>query len=299
MQSKRQIGSRIGKKVRSLANRAIASLSQLASSLMGNAISGNANANGEDRMFPKGSAAPKERCVSAPPPRSRYPLEYRWEKLPMREVRPALRRRSASLSPGAEWHDTGPRDQPFDFSMAIARLTEDIAKRSPYFAHLQTSRILIGYVQARTGEQHGLQARVTPLRFAGGDLVRLRRGMPYQVQRYFEGEREFLYLMTFCLPRYLERDFDDKITTLFHELYHIGPRFDGDLRRHEGRCHLHTHSKVGYDRTMAAYANEYLKQHPDPALLGFLRMDFAQLKQRHGKVVAALVPRPRLVPSAG
>ncbi|MFO0866395.1 MAG: putative metallopeptidase [Gemmataceae bacterium] len=234
--------------------------------------------------------------MSAPPSRKRYPLEYRWDTLPTREVRPAPRRRTASLSPGAEWHETGPRDQPFDFSAAIARLTEDIAIRSPHFSHLQASRILIGFVQARTGERHGLQARVTPLRFEGGEIVRIRRGVPFQVQRYFEKDKEFLYLMTFCLPRFLEREFDDKLITLFHELYHIGPKFDGDLRRHEGRCHLHTHSKAGYDRHMSAYANEYLQMRPDPRLLGFLRMDYAQLKQRHGMVAAAMVPRPRLVP---
>ncbi len=53
-----------------------------------------------------------------------------------------------------------------------------------------------------------------------------------------------LYLVTFCLPRFLDQDFDDKFITLFHELYHISPRFEGDLRRHEGRCALHSHSST-------------------------------------------------------
>ena len=60
-----------------------------------------------------------------------------------------------------------------------------------------------------------------------------------------------LYLVTFCLPRFLDRPFNDKFVTLFHELYHIGPAFDGDLRRHEGRCAIHTHSKRRYDAHMA------------------------------------------------
>ena len=45
-----------------------------------------------------------------------------------------------------------------------------------------------------------------------------------------------LYVMTFCLPRFLEQSFDDKFVTIFHELFHIGPSFDGDFRRHSGRC---------------------------------------------------------------
>jgi len=44
-------------------------------------------------------------------------------------------------------------------------------------AHVDVSRLLFGMTQARTGEVHGLQARVTPLRFRGGQLTRRRRGV--------------------------------------------------------------------------------------------------------------------------
>ena len=66
-----------------------------------------------------------------------------------------------------------------------------------------------------------------------------------------------LYVMTFCLPRFLNQDFDEKIVTLFHELYHISPAFDGDLRRHGGRYQVHTHSQKNYDEEMG---------HPRPRL---------------------------------
>ena len=35
---------------------------------------------------------------------------------------------------------------------------------------------------------------------------------------------------------------------------------------------------------------------PDPALHGFLRLNFAQLAQRHGGVRGVAVPRPKMVP---
>ncbi len=157
-------------------------------------------------------------------------------------------------------------------------------------------RVLIGATQARTGRSHGLQARVTPLRFPGGALRQRRRGVWYQVQRYFLDRREYLYLLTFCLPRFLDQDFDGKFITLFHELYHISPQFNGDLRRHDGRYAFHSHSKRGYDRHMAQLAREYLAGRPDPDLHAFLRLDFAQLQARHGAVHAIVVPRPKIVP---
>jgi predicted metallopeptidase len=153
--------------------------------------------------------------------------------------------------------------------------------------------------QARGHQIYGLQVRVTPLRFAKGALVRRRRGVPYHIQRFFLGEHEFLYLLTFCLPRFLDQDFDQKLVTLFHELYHIGPAFDGDLRRHNGRYHYHSHSQKDYDKRMIGYAREYLASKPDPSIHAFLRMEFTQLQERHGAVTGVVVPRPKMIPLVG
>jgi hypothetical protein len=118
------------------------------------------------------------------------------------------------------------------------------------------------------------------------------------VQRYFVGECEMLYLVTFCLPRFLNQSFDDKFVTLFHELYHISPAFDGDLRRHRGRYSVHSHSKREYDALMGQLAREYLANGADAKLHAFLRLNFQQLQQRHGNVVGVMVPRPKLIPVA-
>src|SRR4029079_8382178 len=101
-----------------------------------------------------------------------------------------------------------------------------------------------------------------------------RGGVAYQVPRYFVDGQEMLYLVTFCLPRFLDQDFDDKLITLFHELYHISPAFEGDLRRHEGRYALHSHSKRHYDAHMADLARAYLSNGANRDLHGFLRMNF-------------------------
>jgi hypothetical protein len=47
---------------------------------------------------------------------------------------------------------------------------------------------------------------------------------------------------------------------------------------------------------MAALARHYLAGSPDPDLHAFLRLDFAQLLRRHGRVVGVAIPRPKLVP---
>ncbi len=232
--------------------------------------------------------------------RRRLPLVLSWDEaaqLPLRPLRAAARPRvGLPAGEAPPWHVSGPVDRPFDFCGHVSRLCADIALRCDELKHIDVSRLLIGVTQARKGHAHGLQARVTPLRCNDGALTRQRRGVSYAVQRYFVGQREMLYLVTFCLPRFLDQHFDDKFVTLFHELYHISPAFDGDLRRHEGRYAIHSHSQRCYDQHMAHLARAYLADRPDPALHAFLRLSFGQLQYRHGSVVGVVVPHPKLVP---
>jgi hypothetical protein len=194
---------------------------------------------------------------------------------------------------------TGPTSAPFDFTGHIQRLCADIVAHCPEFAHIDLSRILFSVTWARKNSSHGLQARVTPLRFAGGRLTCCRQGVTYQVQRYFVEQREILYLVTFCLPRFLDQSFRDKLVTLFHELYHISPACDGDLRRHQGRYTLHTHSQRRYDGHMGQLVAEYLSRQSDPTLRAFLHLNFMQLVKRHGGLAALVVPRPKIIPLLG
>ncbi len=240
-------------------------------------------------------------------PRHRLPLSIitRWrdpdEPLPMRVIRAAKPAKRQTLAfTGQPWTGgSSPGKGPFDFCAAVRALVLDIATRCPDFKHLQVPRILITVTQARVGSTHGLQARVTPLRFPNGEMTKQRRGVAYHIQRYFLNEVEFLYVMSFCLPRYMDQTFDQKCVTLFHELYHIHPDFDGDLRRHEGRYQFHTHRQQDYDRGMADHARDYLLTRPDPNLSGFLRLTFAQLQERHGSVTGIVVPRPKIIPLVG
>src|SRR5262249_503761 len=156
---------------------------------------------------------------------SQLPLICRWgdgNPLTRRIIRAPRKSRSRFLSlPAPSWITTGPAEQPFDFCRHLRHLCEDMVKPSEVLRPVHVSRLLFSATQARSNRAHGLQARVAPLRFRNGELTSRRRGILYQVQRYFLDNREMLYVVSFCLPRFLDQDFDDKLITLFHELYHI------------------------------------------------------------------------------
>src|SRR5439155_7744845 len=122
--------------------------------------------------------------------RERYPLSLRWQEphdpLPVRVIRATRRARTMAWFEGPAYPDSGQRvDEPFDFCANVRRLVTNIVERCDDFGHLQVPRILISVTQARGNQMHGLQARVTPLRFPNGQLTRQRRGVPFHIQRYF------------------------------------------------------------------------------------------------------------------
>ena len=213
-----------------------------------------------------------------------WAIEHRWDShktpLPLRPIYEAK-----------TYDETA-----FDFSRALRAICSDIAFRCPTFSHIDTTRMLFSFTPSRNRSRFGLQARVTPMRFRDGALTRRLRGILFGVQRYYIDGREILYLVTFCLPRFLDQTYEEKMTTIFHELYHISPQFNGDLRRHPGRYAMHSHSARDYDRQMLDLARHYLLGHPQPEVFDFLRYRGAELWKRHGGVQGVVVPRPKLVP---
>ncbi len=183
-----------------------------------------------------------------------------------------------------------------DFTAHMTRLCEDVCERLEVFQHICMDQVAVAFAQSKKPGIYGTQAKLTPMRFENGSLTTRRRGQTWKVQRFYLGEREMLYLLTFYMPRFQNNTFREKMITVLHELYHISPYFDGDIRRFEGRYHAHSASQKEYDRLMERYVDEYLQMEPPQELYEFLKHDFQSLLKRHGRVVGNKLPIPKLIP---
>jgi hypothetical protein len=190
------------------------------------------------------------------------------------------------------------RARGFDFTAAVRAVCADITNRLPEFSHIQLPAVAIGVRSARHRLPHGVYATLTPLRFADGRTHETRRGRRWRIDPLVDATgREFLYLLSFYLPRFLDLPLEEKLSTIVHEHWLIGPKFDGDLRRHDGRCYAHGHSQRAYNAEMDRIAQRWLAANPPEHLYEFLGRTFDELHAEHGGVRGDRWPTPRLAPA--
>lgn len=200
---------------------------------------------------------------------------------------------SAQLGP----RGVGAEQAGFDFSLHMTRLCADMAARVPQLGHIDMSRVAVGFAQTRKSTLSGVHACLVPLRFAGGAREITRRGQRWTLPPWYTAEgQELLYVLIFYLPRFLNAPLREKLRTVVHELWHIGPRFDGDLRRYRGRCYAHGRSQAAFGAQVERLLADWLGAAPPAALYDFLRLDFRQLLARYGKVFGNRIRRPQPIP---
>jgi hypothetical protein len=192
------------------------------------------------------------------------------------------------------------RDPPrtgFDFTLHIRRLCDDMVARLDALRHIDMSRVAASFSQTRRSGSQGMFASLMPLRFAGGQMHVFRRKRRWGIQRVYDPDgREMFYILNFYLPRFLDLPFREKLATTLHELWHVGPKFDGDVRRLGGRCYAHGSSQKRYDAHIETLLDRWLALNPPESLYDFLRPSFRELIGRHGRVFGRRVPTPKMVP---
>jgi predicted metallopeptidase len=188
------------------------------------------------------------------------------------------------------------KPRPFSYTDAMQAVVQDVVATLPELRHVDLDRVLLSIGQARQSSKHGVYASCLPLRFQGGASETVVRGRTWRMPPLRHEGREILYVLYFMLPRFHEeQEYAEKLATVIHELYHISPRFDGDIRRFPGKNFAHGHSREVYHAAMRKLAARYLAESPRAQEHRFLQMPFSELLAHPGGITGRCVTKPRPV----
>ncbi|MCL2745430.1 MAG: hypothetical protein FWE67_16440 [Planctomycetaceae bacterium] len=188
------------------------------------------------------------------------------------------------------------KDRSFDYTAHLAEVCSDICFRVPELNHIDMRQVAVSFSQTKHSGAYGTFAFVVPLRFENGELFRERGGKRWRIQRCFKRDgTECLYLMYFSVPRFIELTLSQKLETIIHELYHINPAFNGDIRRFSGRCYAHGSSQKDYDAAVQRFAVYWLKQEPPEEIWKFLTLNYKELTERSGRLIGTRIGKPKMV----
>jgi hypothetical protein len=184
----------------------------------------------------------------------------------------------------------------FDFTGNMTLLVEDIVKTHPSLCHIQLNNILIA-ISPSNGSRNGVVAKLRPMRYEGGLKTRTHRGIEYITPEINIDGNNIIYIVYFHLPRFLNhKDYKNKLATVLHELYHISPLFNGDVRRFSGKNYAHGSSRKKYDNIINVFTDEYLQTTVHPELSAFLKYKYSELRRKHGAIYGDMIRISRSKP---
>lgn len=144
----------------------------------------------------------------------------------------------------------------FDYAAAVGAVLADLARTLPELRHVDAARLTVKLARNRKRTRHGRCAKLVP-----GDGR-------YDVYVYW--------------PRFHDQAYEDKLLTLVHELWHIGPACDGALRVMEGGAH--GRSREEYDDALRPLLRDYLRVRNGELMLRFLELSVEDLCRSYGSV---------------
>lgn len=205
-------------------------------------------------------------------------------------------------------------DSTLDYPLALKELCRDVCRRLPEFRHIDVERMGFSLARANNrGSKFGRWASMTPLLFEGGTLatalvhnmrVRTPSGVAkigavtkyYKIPEVVSPDRKhrLMYIFTIMTPRFYNLTVEEKLETIMHELYHVDPAFNGDVRRFPGRNWKHG-SKGQYDAVCRKLRSDWLGQDPDPRLYSFLQWNYRQLFEHFDSIRGWRYPGIKLI----
>ncbi len=177
----------------------------------------------------------------------------------------------------------------------LTNIIKEIIHRTSLFSHVDINRLLVCIAYNRQRGRGGTFGKLVPLKFEGGLDVVHYQGEYYSMPKIFHRGKRLLYLVYFYIPMFFNLSPREKLSVIFHELFHINPDFNGDIRRlgNTGTSHGYSRDKFNslFEEELVSFC-EYIRNTPS---IDFLGMNAEHLKESYSRVYGQRMKLPKPV----
>lgn len=166
----------------------------------------------------------------------------------------------------------------------LSLIIHDMIKSTEEFRSFDMNRILVCCASNRKDCRGAIYGKLCPLRFKDGSEIIKHNGRFYTIPKLKVSNTEILYIIYFYIPKFFNLSAKDKVNVMFHELYHISPEFNGDIRRMGKFKSAHGHSRKAFEEKYIEYADTFFEKIKDAPYYNFLQMDSVSIHEHFKKI---------------
>ncbi len=166
----------------------------------------------------------------------------------------------------------------------LTLIIHDMIKSTDVFKSFDLNKIIVCCASNRKDFRGATYGKLLPLRFKDGSEIIRHNGQIYSIPKVMINGTEILYIIYFYIPKFFNLSVKDKINVMFHELYHINPDFNGDIRRMGEFKSAHGHSRKAFEEKYIEYADSFFYNIESTPYYNFLKMNSDEIKRSFKKI---------------
>ena len=177
----------------------------------------------------------------------------------------------------------------------LSAIMREITVFSPQFSHIDMERILVSAAFNRFSSRGHTYGKLVPLRFESGQEGIVHKGRFFRMPGVHYKGIEQLYIIYFYAPQFFNLPPYEKLKVIFHEMYHVSPEFNGDIRRMGNKKIAHGHSRKKFDTFFEKEAKRFNEHIADTDEFKFLSFSMDDFYRKFKKVICFKAQPPRAV----
>jgi hypothetical protein len=175
----------------------------------------------------------------------------------------------------------------------IADIIKQISIHSGSYSYIDINRLIVCVGSNKRNSRGAVFGKLVPFKFKDGNNILSYRGKYYTMPEVINNGTAVLYAIYFYLPKFFDLPVAEKLNVIFHELYHISPEFNGDIRRMGKVKKAHGFSRKHFDKKFEKDVKIFHEYISTTEYIDFLKMDSKTLQENYRVFARRMkIPKP-------